>query len=323
MTETGSPLEVLLREALDRLARQEERAEVLEAMLLAFAPPAARIRSSTDTPVPGSLRALPDRPPADRARESEERLRQARRLEVVGRLAAGVAHDFNNLLTVIRGNAELLRDAFEPDDPRREQAEANVAAARTAAGLTRQVLGLARPSAAGAGPVDLSAAVRGLERVLRRLVGDRVRLEVVAAPAVSPVRADPGRVDQVVLNLVLNARDAITGTGTVTVRTADAEVAPGRPGWPAALPPGGYVALTVTDTGCGMTDEVRARMFDPFFTTKGDRGSGIGLATVREVVREAGGHIEVESAVGWGTAVRVYWPRAEAEPVLRLVPNPE
>jgi signal transduction histidine kinase len=123
----------------------------------------------------------------------------------------------------------------------------------------------------------------------------------------------------VLLNLVINARDAIVGDGgTVTVRTAEAAVEAGRTGWPDRVPPGRYIAVTVSDTGCGMSDEVKARIFEPFFTTKGDRGHGIGLATVRDVVRQAGGYIEVESAVGWGTTVRVFWP-GPAGPPLRLV----
>jgi signal transduction histidine kinase len=313
MTTAPPALEELLRRALDQLARQEERAEMLEGLLLQLTT-APRTRPG-DTPPPGAL--LTRRPRDDgrvreleaRLLEAEGRLREARRLEGVGRLVAGVAHDFNNLLTVIGGNAEVVRDSLPPGDPRREPAELIAAAARTAAGVTRQLVALARPSAAEPCPVDLSAAVRGLGLVLRRLVGDRVRLELDPAPTAGPVHADPGRVDQVVINLVVNARDAIADSGTVTVRTSDATVPPGRVG----LLPGEYAALTVTDTGCGMTDEVRARMFEPFFTTKGDRGSGLGLATVREIVRGAGGHVEVESAVGRGTTVRVYWPRAANE----------
>jgi signal transduction histidine kinase len=330
MNPTPPVLEELLRRALDQLNRQEQRADMLEALLLQVTTQARPASRPDDTPMPGTLRPL--RPPdAERARHLEARLREAeqklaaagqqlreaRRLEAIGRLVTGVAHDFNNLLTVICGNAEVVGDWFAPNDPRREPAELIAATARTAAGVTRQLLAFARPSAANPCALDLTAAVRGLERILRRLVGDRVRLELALAPTVAPVHADPGQVDQVVINLVMNARDAIADAGGVTVRTADATVEPGRVGWPTALPPGGYVALTVSDTGCGLTDEVKARMFEPFFTTKGDRGTGIGLATVREVVREAGGHVEVESAVGWGTTVRVYWPRAE--PALRVV----
>jgi signal transduction histidine kinase len=326
-------LEELLRRALDQLNRQEQRAEMLEALLLQLTTQTRPARRPDDTPLPGAILARRPDPPADaervrqlesRLREveprlaaAEERLRQSRRLEAAGRLVAGVAHDFNNLLAVICGSAEVVRDYFPPADPRREPAELIAATARTAAGVTRQLLAFARPSPPDPCPLDLSAAARGLERILRRLAGDRVRVEFALAPSVAPVHADPAQVDQVVINLVMNARDAIADSGAVVVRTADTTVEPGRDGWPAALPPGAYVALTVSDTGCGMTDDVKARIFEPFFSTKGDRGTGIGLATVREVVREAGGHIEVESAVGWGTTVRVYWP--PTEPALRVV----
>ena len=244
-------------------------------------------------------------------READEQLRQARRLETVGRLVAGVAHDFNNLLTVISGSAELVRDLLDPADPLRDPAELIAATAHTAAGVARQLVAFGKPGGANPCPVDASAAVRAVERMLRRLIGEGVVLDVAVAPGLSPVRVDPGQFDQVVLNLVANARDAIAAAGTVTVRTAETTTAPDRPGWPADLPAGEYVALTVTDTGCGMTEAVRARMFDPYFTTKGENGSGIGLATVRDIVRAAGGHVEVESTPGWGTSVRVFWPKAE------------
>ncbi len=247
-------------------------------------------------------------------RSAEESLRQARKLETVGRLVAGVSHDFNNLLTLICGNAELVREGLPPGDKHRDAADQVIAAGHSAAGLTRQLLALARPVLADPRPVDLNAVVRGIEKMARRLAGDGLTLTVHLAPAVEIVRADPAQVEQVVFNLVANARDAIgAGPGAVVVRTADCFVEPHRPGWPADLPPGGYVALTVSDTGCGMTDEVKARAFDPFFTTKSaDKGTGLGLANVRDSVRHFGGHVEVESTVGWGTSVRVYWPKLAA-----------
>ena len=224
----------------------------------------------------------------------------------MGRLVAGVAHDFNNLLAVITGSADVIRSGLPAAHPLRETAEQIASAAQTAAGVTRQLLTLGKP--AGPCALDPNAAVRALGRTLAQLTGRRVALELALAPAVPPVRVDPGQFDQVVLNLVANARDAIPDSGTVTIGTAAAVVLPNRPGWPSDVPRGRFVALTVTDTGTGMTDEVKARAFDPFFTTKGARGTGLGLATVRDVVRAAGGHVEVESAVGRGTRVRVYWP---------------
>jgi signal transduction histidine kinase len=318
-----APLELLLRRALERLDREEQRADALESLLLQLTPPRRPARSITDTPTPVKrlqlVRVPPPAPESDedrvcrleararaaeeRLRETEHRLRQARRLEAVGKLVAGVAHDFNNLLAVIGGAAEVVRDGLPAGDALRDHADLIAATARTAGGVSRQLLSFARPARPDPGPVDVAGAVRGLERVFRRLTGDRVRLVLDIGPT-PPVLTDAGQVDQVLLNLVINARDAIPDRGTVTVRTGDMTIAPGHPD----LPPGGHVVLTVADTGVGMPDEVRAKAFDAFFSTKG--GSGLGLATVRDAVRSAGGHVEVESAPAGGTTVRAYWPRA-------------
>jgi signal transduction histidine kinase/PAS domain-containing protein len=305
----------------DRPARPD--APDVRAVLRALAP---RVAAELTRPAdPGEqLRALEAQVAAAEAetRDAREQLRRARRLETVGRLVAGVAHDFNNLLTVISGHAQLLRDLLPPADPLLDPADLIIAAAGTSAGVVRQLLAFARPSRPVPCPVDPVAAVRGLERMLGRLAGERVDLEVTLAPFVGPVRVDPGQFDQVLLNLVANARDAIADRGTVAVRVAEAAVNPGRPGWPADRPAGGYVALTVTDTGCGMADDVKARMFDPFFTTKGEDGTGLGLATVRDIVAGAGGHVEVESAPGWGTSVRVFWPKADMPAAVPARPDP-
>lgn len=244
-------------------------------------------------------------------RDLEEQLQNSRRLETIGRLVAGVAHDFNNMLTLICGNAELVREGLPAGDKRRDAAEQVVAAGHSAAALTRQLLALARPSPAEPRPVDLNAIVRSTEKMVRRLVGESLTLTVNLSPSVELVRADPVQVEQILFNLVANARDAIgAGSGSVVVRTADAVIEPNRPGWPDDLPTGGYVALTVSDTGCGMSDDVKARLFEPFFTTKSaENGTGLGLANVRDIVRRSSGHVEVESAVGWGTSVRIYWPK--------------
>ena len=258
---------------------------------------------------------------ATRLTEAEQQLRQARRLETVGRLVAGVAHDFNNLLTIIAGNAEVVRDLLPTGDPLRSAVELIVATSHTAAGVARQLLAFSKPGSGVPQLIDPVAAVRAVERTLGRFTGDRIMLEVSLPGSLPPIRVDAGQFDQVLLNLVVNARDAIGESGTVTIRAAEATVPADRPGWPADRPPGQYVALTVCDTGCGMTDEVKARAFDPFFTTKGDRGSGVGLATVRDAVRGAGGHVEVESSPGWGTSVRVFWPRALAPGVITPPPR--
>ena len=242
-----------------------------------------------------------------RAGAAEAVLRGAVNLATAGRMAAGVAHDFNNLLGVIAGNAELIREALPPGDRHREMVETIARAAYTVAGVSRKLLAVGTPGPPQVVPLDAGGALRALEPILRRLVGNPVRLAFDLAPGLPVIRADATQFDRVVLNLVLNARDA-TATGTITVRAAAAAVEPGRAGWPADRAPGPYVAITVSDTGCGMSPDVRAKMFETFFTTKGDRGTGLGLATVREAVTAAGGHVEVESEVGWGTQVCVYWP---------------
>lgn len=243
--------------------------------------------------------------------ELEEELRRSRRLETIGRLVAGVAHDFNNLLTLICGNAELVRDGLSESDPRREAADNVVSAGHSAARLSRQLLSLARPSPNEPQPLDLNDTIRDVEKMIRRLIGEGLSLTVHLAPSLEFVQADSAQVEQVLFNLAANARDAIgCGSGSIVIRTADAIIEPNRPGWPANLPTGSYVALTVSDTGCGMSDDVKARLFEPFFTTKpGGKGNGLGLANVRDTMRAAGGHVEVESAVGWGTSIRLYWPR--------------
>jgi signal transduction histidine kinase len=241
---------------------------------------------------------------------AEDRLKGIGRLETLGRLVTGVAHDFNNCLTVISGNAQLIRELLPAGDPLRDRAGEIVSHVGSAAAVARQLVSLGRPIPADTGPTDPNAEIRGLERLLRRVTGEAIEFDVLLAPAVHPIPVGAGAFVQVVLNLVANARDAIPGRGAVTLRTAEAVVSASRPGWPTGLRAGRYMAVTVTDTGVGMSDAVRARMFEPYFTTKGEAGNGVGLATVAEVVRTAGGHVEVESAEGWGTSVRVYFPPA-------------
>jgi signal transduction histidine kinase len=335
---TAAPIEELLQQVLDRLMRQERRTESIEAALLRLAPPAGSARfpapphqppSSSSTETPKEI-LWPRRESRDaskttdrvkeleaRLMEAEERLRMAARLEIVGRLVAGVSHDFNNLLTIISGHADVIRNELPAGHSLRDTAELISITAHTAAGVTRQLVAFGKPSRPDPCPVDVNSAVRTLERTLGRLTGGRVALNVTLAATVPLIQIDPGQFDQVLINLVVNARDAIRDTGTITVRTAAATVPPGRLGWPSDLPVGEFVVVTVTDTGMGMTEEVKARIFDLFFTTKGDRGNGVGLSTVRDIVKLSGGHIEVESAPDWGTSVRVYWP-AFPEPIQDL-----
>ena len=238
----------------------------------------------------------------------EEELRHAQRMESVGRLAGGVAHDFNNLLTIIISYGQLLLAELEPDAITREYAQETVDAAARAAALTRQLLAFSRKQVLQPKPVHLNAVVEGTEKLLRRLLGPDVAVTVALGADAGIVVADPTQLDQVLVNLAVNARDAMPNGGALSIETARLDATLGDARWP-TLAPGRYAMLAVRDTGMGMDDAVRARIFDPFFTTKeASRGTGLGLATVYGIVTQAGGSIFVESAIGVGTQFTVLLP---------------
>lgn len=256
----------------------------------------------------------------------EQQLRQAQKMEAVGRLAGGVAHDFNNMLSVILGHAELVRLRSDLDpDLRRSLDEIHAAAERSAA-LTQQLLTFSRKEIVTARVVDLNAVVREIDALLRRIIGEDVRLETRLHPAAGHVRADPSQLQQMVVNLAVNARDAMPGGGTLTIATAPETLAEPRSTQHAHIPAGQYVALTVADTGYGMDAGMLKHLFEPFFTTKGvGRGTGLGLATVYATVRQCQGHIEVDSAPGTGARFRIFLPAvtesgAAAAPARAAVP---
>jgi two-component system cell cycle sensor histidine kinase/response regulator CckA len=231
------------------------------------------------------------------------------RLLTLGRLAGGVVHDFNNLLLVMTGHVELTRRLLGEGHPGAVRLAPVLHAAERAAALTRQLLTLGRASPAAAPCADVGAVLSQLEPMLRRLLGAYLRLEVRAGRGLAPVRADPSQVEQLLLNLVLNARDAMPGGGRLTIETQDVEIAGGTA--PQA-PPGRHVMIAVSDQGIGMDPETRARVFEPFFTTKpAGEGSGMGLASVHQVVERAGGTVVVDSQPGLGSTFRVYLPCAE------------
>jgi len=242
----------------------------------------------------------------------EDQLRHAQKMEAVGRLAGGVAHDFNNVLSVILSYSELLAGSLPAEDARREDVEEIRKAAARAANLTRQLLLFSRQQVVQPRNLVLNELLRDLDKLLRRLLGEDVLLLTSSTEDPGVVRVDPSSLEQVVMNLVVNARDAMPNGGTVTIETASVELDE-EAARAVALPTGRYVLLTVRDSGVGMDPATQARIFEPFFTTKAvGKGTGLGLSTVHGIVQQAGGAVSVESTLGGGTAFHVYLPRVDA-----------
>jgi len=255
-------------------------------------------------------------------RKSQEQLFQSQKMEAVGRLAGGVAHDFNNLLTVISNYTMLVLEDMPPGDPRREDLEEVHKASARASGLTRQLLAFSRRQVLQPRPVDLGSVAEDMAGMLRRLIGEDLKLEVRTRPGTGLAMADPVQVEQILLNLVVNARDAITGPGTITIETANADLDAEFARLHHGAQPGSYIMLAVGDTGCGMDRETQRRIFEPFFTTKAlGKGTGLGLATVYGMVKQGGGYIAVYSEPGHGSVFRIYLPRSGAEQLTPLLPG--
>jgi two-component system cell cycle sensor histidine kinase/response regulator CckA len=255
----------------------------------------------------------------------EAELAQAQRIEAIGRLAGGVAHDFNNLVGVILGYGELAQVELGTDHAAREDVDEMVKAAQRAAELTRQLQAFSRKQVMQPTSLDLNVLVADADRILGRLIGESIRLVVRMAPDLGCVMADPGQIERVILNLALNARDAMPHGGTLSLETANADL---RQEYIAGHPmvvPGPYVMLAISDSGVGMSLETQSRIFDPFFTTKGPSGgTGLGLATVYGIVKQSGGYVWVYSEPGKGTTFRIYLPRVDhvPEPVRPAAPAP-
>ena len=247
----------------------------------------------------------------------EERLRQSQKMEAVGRLAGGVAHDFNNLLTVILGYSQIVADGVTPGSRLAESTSQIKSAADRAAGITRQLLAFSRKTVLSPRVIDLNDIMLNLDSLLRRLIGEDIEVLTVPAKDLGSVKADPGQIEQVIMNLALNSRDAMPHGGKLTLETANADLDEKYEGEHQPISAGSYVMLAVSDTGLGMTPEVQERVFEPFFTTKEvGKGTGLGLSMVYGIVKQSGGYIWVYSEPGRGTTFKIYLPRVDqpAEP---------
>jgi two-component system, cell cycle sensor histidine kinase and response regulator CckA len=256
-----------------------------------------------------------------RAREREERrlleqqLLQSQKMEAVGQLAGGVAHDFNNILTAIVGYTDLLAAEFGAGSRQHEDLEEIRKAARRAAALTRQLLSFSRKQVLEPRIIDVNGVVLNLDKMLRSLISENIELRLQLADDLEAARVDPNQLEQVIMNLAINARDAMPGGGTLTVETANATLDEDYAARHVSVIPGDYVMLAVTDTGCGMTDQTKARIFEPFFTTKPiGQGTGLGLSTVYGIVKQSGGNIWLYSEPNKGTTFKIYLPAIESLP---------
>jgi two-component system, cell cycle sensor histidine kinase and response regulator CckA len=262
-------------------------------------------------------------------KQLEEQYRQSQKMEAVGQLAAGVAHDFNNLLSIILGYSELLLAKLPVADPKREPVVQIRQAADRAAGLTRQLLAFGRKQILAPVVLNLNSLMTETEKMLRRLIGADIELTIALQPGLGCVKADPGQVEQIIMNLVVNARDAMPTGGRLTIETHSTVLSELQVRHHAELPPGPYTLLTVIDTGSGMDEATKARIFEPFFTTKdAGKGTGLGLATVFGIIKQSGGFIEVDTVLGTGSTFRTYLPQIreaarlkEADPGLVKMPR--
>jgi signal transduction histidine kinase len=277
---------------------------------------------------PAVRRAMQEVEERAERKQLEAQLIQAQKMEVVGHLASGVAHDFNNILAVIMGYSDLILSELEPDSPLRKYTDEIRHASERAAGLTRQLLVFSRKQTVQSVVLNLNDVIKDLDKMLRRLIDENITLTILPGKNTGRIKADSGHIGQVLMNLVVNARDAMSNGGQLTIATGNVTFGENDAHICAGMMPGNYVVLSITDTGTGMTDEVKKRLFEAFFTTKpAGKGTGLGLATCQTIVQQSGGHIEVQSKLGQGTTFKIYFPQVEqavarqAKPVETILPS--
>jgi signal transduction histidine kinase len=267
----------------------------------------ARMQAENKSLITGFIRDITEQ------RALEEQLRQSQKLEAIGRLAGGVAHDFNNILMSIMGAADLLLMQTASGDPTRDEVNEIKQSVDRGAGLTRQLLAFSRRQKTVTKVFALDEVVASMDTMLRRLIGPEIEFEIIRPPRPTTVMADPGQIQQVVLNLVVNARDAMPEGGRVTVRVDEVDLDEATRLAFAEARPGRYARVSVADTGMGMNEQTRAKLFEPFFTTKEQgKGTGLGLSIVYGIVKQSGGHISVMSEPGHGATFVIYLPVASA-----------
>lgn len=260
------------------------------------------------TAVQGVLRDISTR------KKLEDQLRQSQKMEGLGKLAGGVAHDFNNLLTVILGHAELSLMTIDKHDPIKDNLEEILASAKSASDLTRQLLAFSRTQTLQPKTLNINTFINDLYKMLRRIIGEDIELKIIPEKNLWNMKADPGQIEQVIINLVINARDAMPGGGVITIETRNVELDEDCGKFHADVIPGPYVMLAISDTGCGMTDEIKDHIFDPFFTTKEEgKGTGLGLSTVYGIINQSEGNIWVYSELGIGSTFKIYFPKIDKE----------
>ncbi|MGH9861890.1 MAG: response regulator, partial [Candidatus Acidiferrales bacterium] len=272
-------------------------------------------------------RALAEHHAHSERKRLEQQLLQTQKMETVGRLAGGIAHDFNNLLNVIGGYAELLRTSLDPDSPAQAQVAEIQKASERASGLTRQLLAFSRQQVLAPVALSLNAVVEGMQEMVRRLIGEDIELLINLAPELGSVKTDPGQMEQVIMNLVVNARDAMPEGGRLVLQTANIELDDSYCRQHVGVQPGPHALLSVNDTGVGMEQETLSHIFEPFFTTKDkSKGTGLGLATVYGIIKQSGGSVWAYSEPGKGSMFNIYLPRVDepAESIRRAsVPEGE